>query len=81
MHARAYQAATQVGRVGEFLRLVFMLYLIGALPALLIFMFRAPQDHELRRNMRQSVKYIAWEVFYIVFLWPYALHRYFNRKR
>jgi hypothetical protein len=67
--------------MGELLRVVFVLYLIGTLPALLVFMFRAPDDMELRRGMRQSVKYIAWEALFTVFLWPYALHRYVNRER
>ncbi|MFK8083811.1 MAG: hypothetical protein AB8B97_26305 [Granulosicoccus sp.] len=67
--------------MGDFLHMLVAMYLIGTIPALLVFLFRPPEQKELTRTMRQSVKYIAWEAMYTVFLWPYALHRYVNRRR
>ena len=65
----------------EILHTLLILYLLGALPAILVFLFRPPEQNELRRTVMQSVKYMAWEALFTVFLWPYALHRYINRNR
>lgn len=67
--------------MGEFLHMLFVLYLLGTFPALLVFLFRPPEHKELTRTLGQSVKYIAWEALFTVFLWPYAVHRYINRFR
>ena len=61
--------------------MLVVMYLLGTLPALCVFMFRPPEEKELKRTFGESVKYVAWEALYTVFLWPYALHRYVNRKR
>ncbi|MFK7892001.1 MAG: hypothetical protein AB8B63_14390 [Granulosicoccus sp.] len=67
--------------MSDFLQMLFVMYLIGTLPALLVFLFRPPEQKELTRTLGQSVKYIAWEALFTVFLWPYALHRYLTRTR
>jgi len=67
--------------MSEFFRMLVVMYLLGTIPALLVFLFRPPEQKELTRTLRQSVKYIAWEALFTVFLWPYALHRYVNRAR
>lgn len=67
--------------MAEFLNMLVVMYLIGTLPALGVFMFRPPEDKELRRSFGESVKYVAWEALFTVFLWPYALHLYVNRNR
>ena len=67
--------------MGDLLHMMVVMYLLGTLPALGVFMFRPPKQKELARTFLQSVKYIAWEALFTVFLWPYALHRYLNRNR
>jgi len=67
--------------ITDFFHTLLMLYLLGMFPALLVFMLRPPEGKELSRTMRQSIKYIAWEALFVVFLWPYAIHRYINRKK
>jgi len=67
--------------MAEFVKMIVVMYLIGTLPALCVFLFRPPEEKELTRTFGQSVKYIAWEALFTVFLWPYSLHRYVNRNR
>jgi len=65
----------------DLLQTLLVLYLLGALPAILVFVFRPPEKADLNRTVMQSIKYMAWEALFTVFLWPYAVHRYINRKR
>ena len=66
--------------MGDFMHMLVVMYLMGTLPALLVYMLRPPEKKELARTVRQSVKYMAWEALFTVFLWPYALHRYINYR-
>lgn len=46
--------------MGELIHILVVMYLLGTIPALLVYLLRAPEQKELSRTIRQSVKYMAW---------------------